>query len=290
MPVKACFALGAALVAAVVAGCGTAEAGKAGSDLPTYAADATATGTAGVGGSGSADASSTDPSAGAGVGGSGAIGDIGSAGAGSGAESPPPKVDPRLRGLSLVTADVRHLGLVVKPDEDATSLDWTSVALCDDKEHPSERRRVARYQVTAVPPGWTGRLGDGSKPRYDDPTLESAVTAYDSPASAKLAMKEWRDGLASGNPCGIKKGAELFWLRLGDTTERPDRTLPVADNSIWEMVLEEPGKGEVARGFTILQRHDNLLVDVSYGAGDVYDLDDMKRLAATLGRRLAARG
>jgi hypothetical protein len=184
MPVKACSALGAALVAAVVAGCGTAEAGKAGSDLPTYAADATATGTAGVGGSGSADASSTGPSAGAGVGGSGAIGDIGSAGASSGAESPPPKADRRLRGLSLVTADVRHLGLVAKPDEDATSLDWTSVALCDDKEHPSERRRVARYQVTAVPPGWTGRLGDGSKPRYDDPTLESAVTAYGSPASA----------------------------------------------------------------------------------------------------------
>ena len=43
----------------------------------------------------------------------------------------------------------------------------------------------------------------------------------------------------------------------------------------------------VTRGYTILQRHGDLVAEVIYPLGNAHDLDDVERVATTLGRRLA---
>jgi hypothetical protein len=52
-------------------------------------------------------------------------------------------------------------------------------------------------------------------------------------------------------------------------------------------LVHEKDRRVVTRGYTILQRHEDLVAEVIYPLGNAHDLDDVKRLATTLGRRLA---
>jgi hypothetical protein len=259
--------IGLGLGAVALAACGTADAEGDGG-LPAYQPSAapSPTGDEEIGGAGAWPANEapliTDPPA-----------------------TVPADADRYLTKVSLRTGDVKHLGLRVEPDQDATSLEWPTVFLCEKHEYPSELKRVARYQVTIVPR--VERQHDGKDYDFADPTLESAVTRYDSTASAEQALAEWRESVANRKTCEPDAFASLVPdLSLGDIVERRDDSLPVADNSAWSVQIFRKGRGEVARVVSVLQRHDDLLLEVIYQAGNVHSYDDVKQLATVLADRV----
>jgi hypothetical protein len=266
--------LGVCLGAVALASCG-AEGGVGDGDLPAFRPSVSATRT---------------------------TGDIGGAGGGTGqgqAVSPGPAtpsipwtpapstpVDRYLRTVSLTTADVTDLGLVVQGDSASNSLQTPTIALCQKSNHPSEKRRVARWGVNLVPAGESG-VGEATTTfTLGYPDMASAVTAYDSPAAAEQAMAEWRRIIAR-DECDLDGQQTVAGLRIGRSSERTDGSLPLADNSVVTTLVHEKDRRVVTRGYTILQRHEDLVAEVIYPLGNAHDLDDVKRLATTLGRRLA---
>jgi hypothetical protein len=227
-------------------------------------------------------------------------GDIGGGGAGAAQSvasgpatpsipwSPAPStpVDRYLRTLSLTTADVRDLGLVVQGDAFSASLQIPTIAQCDKSNPKSEKHRVARWEVNLVPPGVSGVGERTTTFTLDYPDMSSSVTAYDSPAAAKQAMTEWR-AIVARDECGLEGQPTVAGLRIGRTSERTDDSLPLADNSVATTPVHQAGKGVVTYGYAILQRHEDLVAEVFYALGNAHDLDDVKGLATTLGRRLA---
>jgi hypothetical protein len=267
---------------AVLAACGTADGSGGGGDLPAYQQSPASPTTA---------APTTSPPEAEGE-------DIDGAGSGSGStgwtwtltpeddDAPQPKADPYLKKVSLRTADVKHLGLVAKPAEDATSLEWPTVAACTNGTYPSEKKRKARYQVALTPR--VPITSDGTKFVFDDPELEASVTRYDSAASAEQAMAEWRDAVSRVENCVDIELITAFvpGLSLGDPVEKRDDALPIVDNSALTVRISLKGEGEVARGFTFLQRHGNLIADVSYPGGSSHTYAEVRELATVLGNRV----
>jgi hypothetical protein len=181
---------------------------------------------------------------------------------------------------------VKHLGLVAKPADDATSLEWPTVGACTNGTYPSEKKRVARYQVAITPR--VPITSDGTDFVFDDPELEASVTRYDSAASAEQAMAEWRQAFERYEECEDDDLITAFVpeLSVGEPVEKRDGALPIADNSTMTAVIFRKGKGEVARGFTFLQRHGNLIADVSYPGGSSHTYAEVRELATVVGNRV----
>jgi len=275
MPVITHVARGAGLgiaVAVLVAGCGTQDATTKDGGLPAYRPSASPTAAGDIDGAGGG---AVEPE----------VTDVPHVTPSSSLSKPTTAAQKYLERVSLTTADVTDLGLEVTPDQDAVSLEWPSVALCDEVGSPTEKHRVARYQVAVSGPAQepeSDQLAQ-SLARKD---LTSAVTEYDSPAAAGQALKDWRANVLRAAECDESVAiADLIGLKLGKPTESSERSLPIADNSVAALPMIHKGK-VVGHARWVLLRRGNLLAEVNYDVGNAYDAAGLNRLATILGNRI----
>jgi hypothetical protein len=121
--------------------------------------------------------------------------------------------------------------------------------------------------------------------------VDSEVVAYESAAAARDALAELRTAV---DACEPDPDAELLpgsGIRYGDVTRSKDRALPLKDHLMRTMETTQDGVGTVFSRVDVVQRHENLVVVVTYEENDEIaagDLAVLQGLPGVLGERLLA--